>query len=325
VSDGVLALSGFQGGIESTRGTLVAATRKQPMNGWFVSQPRGAPRSPSSGCRSSTPTARSRSSSSPSSAASRSTRPSRTCRGSSRASPRAASRASVADTAAYTYTSPRRHVDDLKTVSWEAVSDTQDFAFPGCLGEKFDLSFTAGGPCRADPRLPRPAGDPAGPDRLALDRVTEDILGDRRPGLHRHDDDRHDAGRRRRQLPVHPPEQLGPAVHLQRPALPDEVLPEGPPRELLDQRPVRHDDRVHRVHGRDRAQGPAADAGHEHRGHGRPDQEERHDRRLRPVGDLPDQRRQRRLHREGDARQPLQRGRGRDWRIVVVNGLATLP
>lgn len=177
MSDGVLALSGFQGGIESARGTLVAATRKQPMNGWFVSnleQHRVTEQRVSFiEVYRSFPVKQF--------AELRGLKVYPTfedlpwfLQGFAKGSVVGA----VTDTAAYTYTFvPTATADDLATVSWEAVSDTQDFAFPGCLADKFNLSFKAGGPCEMNlDYLAQRAIAQARTGSLS-DRVTEDILG----------------------------------------------------------------------------------------------------------------------------------------------------
>jgi hypothetical protein len=72
---------------------------------------------------------------------------------------------------------PTASADDLQTVSWEAVSDTQDFAFPGGLGDKFDLSFNAGGPCELTLDYLCQRAIPQARTGSLSDRITEDILG----------------------------------------------------------------------------------------------------------------------------------------------------
>lgn len=143
MADGIVALSSFQGGIESVRGTLVAATRKQGLNGWWVpnqdlhdvheqrntftdvfrqfpvksfAELRGLTNSPTF-----------------------------------EDLPWFLGHAAqggvspvLSDTAAYTRTyAPTFNVDDLETVSWECANNFQDFAFPFALCDKLDLEFFA--------------------------------------------------------------------------------------------------------------------------------------------------------------------------------------
>lgn len=177
MSDGILALSGFQAGLESVRGTPVAATRKQPMNGWLVSnleQHRVHEQRVSFidvyrsfGVKQN--------------AELRGLKVNPTfedlpwfLQGFAKGGVTGV----LSDTAAYTYTfTPTASTDDLKTVTWEAVSDTQDFQLPFCLGDKFDLSFQAG--AAADLTLDYLAQQaiPQARTGSLSDRVTEDILG----------------------------------------------------------------------------------------------------------------------------------------------------
>lgn len=54
----------------------------------------------------------------------------------------------------YTYTfAPTVASDDLKTATFEAHSDTQDFQIPFCLADKLEISWTAGGIVKATAEL----------------------------------------------------------------------------------------------------------------------------------------------------------------------------
>lgn len=177
MADGVVALSGFQGGLQADRVSPVAATRTQPMNGWFVgdletyrvheqrvsfidvyrsfpvkqfAELRGLKVFPTyedlpwflQGFA------------------------------------KGGVSGVVSDTAAYTYTFlPTATADDLKLVTWEALADTQDFMFPCCLADKFDFNFAAGGAAELTlDYLAQQAIAQARTGSLS-DRITEDILG----------------------------------------------------------------------------------------------------------------------------------------------------
>lgn len=176
MSDGILALSGFQGGLETTRGILVPATRRQPMNGWFVStleEHRVHEQRVSF-------IDVYRSFSTKQFAELRGLSPSPTfedlpwfLKGFAKGGVAGV----LSDTAAYSYVfTPTVAADDLETVSWEAVSDTQDFAFPGCLAEKFDLSFKAGGAAELTLDYLAQRAIPQARTAALSDRITEDIL-----------------------------------------------------------------------------------------------------------------------------------------------------
>lgn len=177
MAQGLVALSKFQAGLESVRGTAVAATRIQPITGYLIEnvkrdiiheqrnsfidnyrnfqtkrfvELRGLTTSPTFEdlpwvCQSFL-------------------------------------KGSVAGvlsaTTVYTYTfTPTANADDLKTVTWEVGDDTQAFQIPFGIGDLLSLEFIADGPAKmtAD-YLGQKAVKQAFTGALS-DRVTEDING----------------------------------------------------------------------------------------------------------------------------------------------------
>lgn len=175
--DAITALSSFQGGLEAVRGTAVAATRKVGLNGWFVpnqdlhdvreqrntftdifrqfavkrwAELRGLTTSPTF----------------------------EDLPWYLQGAAKGGVSGVLSDGAAYTYAfSPTFNVDDLKTTTWEAANNFQDFAFPFSLCDRIDLEFFAD---RAGVMtLDYLAADAIAQARTAslTDRVTEDING----------------------------------------------------------------------------------------------------------------------------------------------------
>jgi len=177
MAQGLVALSKFQAGLESVRGTGVAATRIQPINGYLVEnvsraiiheqrnsfidnyrnfqvkrfvELRGLTTSPTFEdlpwfCQS-------------------------FLKGS------VTGVLSAATVYTYTFT-PTANADDLKTVTWEVGDDTQAFQVPFGIGDSLALEFVADGPAKltAD-YLGQKALKQAFTGALS-DRVTEDING----------------------------------------------------------------------------------------------------------------------------------------------------
>src|SRR6266566_2641318 len=55
----------------------------------------------------------------------------------------------LSNTTVYTYTfSPTAATDDLKTITWEVGNDTQAYQIPYCLGQKLVLSWVGGQPVK---------------------------------------------------------------------------------------------------------------------------------------------------------------------------------
>jgi hypothetical protein len=178
MSDGLVALSKFQAGLESVRGTAVAATRIQPANSGFMNPVQNRnqvheQRNTFVDIFRSFPV-----------------KQMVELRGMT-VSPtyedlpwylqsmvKGGVSGVLSAVTAYTYTfAPTPGTDDLKTVTWEVGNDTQAWQCPFGVGERLDLQFTAGAAATQtmDYLAQRPVKQ-AFTGSLS-DRVTEDING----------------------------------------------------------------------------------------------------------------------------------------------------
>lgn len=175
---GLVALSKFQAGLEAVRGTAVAATRIQPLNGWFVEN---VDRAKVHEQRNSFIDVY------------RSLQVKRwvELRGLT-TSPtyedlpwflqhfvKGGVTGVLSASTVYTYTfTPTASTDDLKTVTWEVGDDTQAFQVPFSIGDRLELNF---GGERLSSMTADYLGQKANKQAFTAalsDRVTEDINGE---------------------------------------------------------------------------------------------------------------------------------------------------
>lgn len=177
MAQGLVALTKLQAGLEATRGTPVAATRIQPINGYMVEN---IERTKVHEQRNSFIDIY----------RSFQTKRSVELRGLT-TSPtfedlpwflqsfvKGGVTGVLSAVTVYTYTfTPTVASDDLKTVTWEVGDDTQAFQVPYCLGDRLELQFTADRPAvMTCDYLGQKATKQAFTGALS-DRVTEDING----------------------------------------------------------------------------------------------------------------------------------------------------